>query len=205
MKKKHLTIIISMAVIILILLIAVIYLAFFKDNSTNVNNNPNLNNNAITNNETNTGNNLNLPTEGNNTILTTNSLTTLRVINEYDKSFFTKDKNLLIMFGSWCPNCEEELVEIEKILDYYKDNKDVNVIVIAHEFEDTINDLISLVEDEVDFGDAEVKIDLKRIIRKTIDPEASTVPISYVVDKNGNVLEVLSESITLEKAKDMIG
>ena len=119
-------------------------------------------------------------------------------------SFFTKDKNLLIMFGSWCPNCQEEISEIEKIIKEFKNSKNVNVVIIAHEYEDTISDLISLVENDVDFGDVEVKVDLGRIIRKTIDPEASTVPISYVVNKKGKVLKVHDESITLEVAKEMV-
>lgn len=148
---------------------------------------------------------LELPTEGNNTILTTNSDTTLRVINEYDKNFFTAKKNLLIMFASWCPNCQEEISEIEKLLKHYKNAKDVNVVLIAHEYDNTVTDLIDLLENDVDFGDVEVKIDLGRVIRKTIDPEASTIPISYVVDKNGKVLEVHNESLTLEKAIDMVG
>lgn len=148
---------------------------------------------------------LDLPTEGNNTILTTDSSTILRVVNEYDKNFFTAKKNLLIMFASWCPNCQEEISEIEKILEHYKNIKDVNVVLIAHEYDNTVTDLIDLLENDVDFGDVEVKIDLGRVIRKEIDPEASTIPISYVVDKNGKVLEVHNESLTLEKAIDMVG
>ena len=109
------------------------------------------------------------------------------------------------MFASWCPNCQEEISEIEKILKYYKNSKDVNVVLIAHEYDNTVTDLIELVENDVDFGDVEIKIDLGRVIRKTIDPEASTIPISYVVDKNGKVLEVHNESLTLEKAIDMVG
>lgn len=165
---------------------------------------PNEDNNITVNNNQNSGNTLDLPTEGNSTVITTNVDTTLRVINEYDKSFFTANKNLLIMFGSWCSNCQEEISEIQKILNYYKKNKNVNVVLIAHEYEDTITDLIDLIENNVDFGDVEVKIDLGRVIRKKIDPEASTIPISYVVDKDGNVLEVYNDSLTLEKAIEMI-
>ena len=183
----------------------VMYFITRTDATTNPNNEIITGNNNNEEEQDNTYDPLDLPTEGNNTILTTNTDTTLRVVNEYDKNFFTTKKNLLIMFASWCPNCQEEISEIEKILKHYKNVKDVNVVLIAHEYDNTVTDLIDLLENDVDFGDVEVKIDLGRVIRKTIDPEASTIPISYVVDKNGDVLEVHNESLTLEKAIEMVG
>lgn len=164
-----------------------------NNNSQTENNFPNGNTNEVT-----------LPTTGNNVIQATNSDTTLRFINEYTTEFYTADKNLLIMFGSWCSHCKEELKDVEKIVSYYKDNKNVKVILIAHEYQDTISDLTKLVEQDFDFGDMQIFIDLKRIIRKTIDPEASTVPISYVVDKNGKILVKNNGAITLDIAKDML-
>ena len=208
MQKKHIFILI-ITFILGIIIGAVCTYVYTKNNNSG--------NNVVSENESENNNNnneqqepgdytqLNLPTEGNNTVLTTESDTTLRVVNEYDKNFFTAKKNLLIMFASWCPNCQEEISEIEKILKHYKNIKDVNVVLIAHEYSDTVTDLIDLVENDVDFGNVEIKVDLGRVIRKTIDPEASTIPISYVVDKNGKVLEVHNESLTLEKAIDMVG
>lgn len=202
MKNKYLVILI---VFILGVIIGGVSIYYFTKTDCNIysNNGGNVGNNNNNNNENN-GNAIELPTEGNDTILTTNSDTTLRVVNEYDKSFFTAKKNLLIMFASWCPNCQEEISEIEKILARYKDNNNVNVVLIAHEYEGTVSDLISLIENDVDFGKTEVKIDLGRVIRKTIDPEASTIPISYVVDKNGKVIESYNGSLTLEKAIEMV-
>ncbi len=187
-------------IIFIILVIATVCMYSITRNNEEV---PNNGNNIIDNTEL-ENNNLDLPTEGNDTVISTKVKTTLRVVNEYDNNFFTAKKNLLIMFASWCPNCKEEVSEIEKILDYYKDNKNVNVVLIAHEYDNTVTDLINLIENDVDFGSSEVKVDLKRIIRKTIDPEASTIPISYVVDKSGKVQEVHNESLTLEKAIEMI-
>ena len=57
---------------------------------------PNENTQTENNEQEENANSLNLPTEGNDTVLTTNSDTTLRVINEYDDAFFTKKKNLLM-------------------------------------------------------------------------------------------------------------
>lgn len=196
MNKKYLIICITITFIALTFGITIgIYF------SKNMNENTNAN---TTNNTTTENNEFNLPTTGNDTVIETNSKTTLRVINEYDKSFFTAKKNLLIMFGSWCEHCQEEIKDIEEIVNYYYDNKNVNVILIAHEYNDTISDLKDLVEEDVDFKDTEVLIDLGRIVRKAIDPEASTVPVSYVVDKNGNILNKHDSAITLDKAKEML-
>ncbi|MBQ8044222.1 MAG: redoxin family protein [Clostridia bacterium] len=205
MSKKHIFIMIAVFILGIIIGSFVMYFITRTDATTNPNNEIITGNNNNEEEQDNTYDPLDLPTEGNNTILTTNTDTTLRVVNEYDKNFFTTKKNLLIMFASWCPNCQEEISEIEKILKHYKNVKDVNVVLIAHEYDNTVTDLIDLLENDVDFGDVEVKIDLGRVIRKTIDPEASTIPISYVVDKNGDVLEVHNESLTLEKAIEMVG
>lgn len=194
--KKNIGIILTIVLFVLLILGIVIFIAVTKNvnkNNTGTDKLPVTNDNKIS-----------LPTTGNDTVITTNSKTTLRVINEYDKAFFTEKKNLLIMFGSWCNHCKEEIKDIEQIVKYYENNKDVKVILIAHEYEDTIEELKSMLENDVDFGDAEVFIDLKRIIRKTIDPEASTVPISYVVDSDGNILNKHDSSITLTEAKEML-
>ena len=197
MQKKHILILII--TFVLGIIIAAICTYLYTNNTTTENNNTVISGNESKNNT------LDLPTEGNSTVITTESDTTLRVVNEYDKNFFTSKQNLLIMFASWCPNCQQEISEIEKILKHYKSVEDVNVVLIAHEYSDTVTDLIDLVENDVDFGNVEIKIDLGRVIRKAIDPEASTIPISYVVDKNGKVLEVYNESLTLEKAIHMVG
>ena len=176
MSKKYL---VAIIVFIILLGITGIVIYYFNNNEEV----PNGDNNITIDNTENENNTLDLPTEGNLTVIDTDVDTTIRVINQYDETFFSAKKNLLIMFASWCPNCQKEISEIEKILKHYKDNKDVNVVLIAHEYEGTVTDLIDLIENDVDFGDVEVQLDLKRIIRKTIDPDASTIPISYVVDK----------------------
>ncbi len=149
----------------------------------------------------------NIDTKTNDTVIKTSNETRIRIINKIDKSMFTAKKNLLIMFASWCPSCREEILEIESIINHYKDDKDVNVIVIAHEFnkEDyPLSGLITLLEENVNYGDFEVFVDFGRIIRGTIDKEANTIPISYVVDKNGNILQKHEQTLTLEKAQEML-
>ena len=203
MKKKNVVIlIIIMTFIILVVGISMYYLGMRNKNNEQ-NTTTAKGKNVQVAETTDTENELNLATEGNNMIIKTNSKSTIRVINEYDLSLFKGKKSLLIMWGSWCPNCEEELSELEKILEHYKNDESINIVLIAHEYEDTVNDLINLLETKVEY-DTEVLLDLGRVIRKKIDPEASTVPVSYLIDKNGNVLAKHNESITLEAAIDMI-
>lgn len=197
MKFKEVFIFIILILFIIAMLALTAWYLIKNNNSLSNNNLPPV---YIYGDETNT----NLPTVGNNTLIKTNCDTTIRVINEYTTEFFTAKKNLLIMFGSWCSHCKEELEEIEKIVEYYKDNKNIKIILIAHEYESTISDLITLVEQDFNFGNTEVFVDLKRIIRKSLDTEANTVPIAYIVDKNGTVLEKNDGAITLDIAKDML-
>ena len=195
MNKKGL--IISLALLGLLISINLVIKCYKDDNMEN----PIDGSNST---DTNINNGLNLPTTGNDYIINTKSGAKIRVINEYTTEYFTSDKNLLIMFGSWCAHCKEEFEDVKQIVEFYKDNNEVNVILIAHEFEDTVNDLVTLIEDDFKIKNTPVFIDLKRIIRKNLDPEASTVPISYVVNKDGNVLQKYNDAITLDIAKDML-
>lgn len=198
MKKQNVAIITTILVFILLTLAIVIY--YYIPSKTEEGTNTNVP--VVENNKP--DNTINVATEGNDMILKTSSDTSIRVINEFDINMFTAKKNLVIMFGSWCEHCQEEIQEIGKIIKYYEKNPNVNIIVVAHEFSDTIPNLISLVENDVDFGKREVYLDLERVIRATLDPEASTVPVSYVVDSIGNVLGKHSDAITLDIAKDML-
>lgn len=195
----------TIIVIVILLGISVfsVYYIFNNNDVPNISNETTNNNNSETNNE-NPNLPYDIPDKGNLTVIDTNVDTSIRVVNEFDETFTAYDKNLLIMFASWCPNCKEEISEIEKILNRYKNNKNVNVVLIAHEYNDTIADLIDLIENDVNFGNIEVNLDLKRVIRKHIDPDASTIPISYVIDKKGNVLNKYNDSLTLEKAIEMV-
>ena len=195
----------TIIVIVILLGISVfsVYYIFNNNDVPNISNETTNNGNSETNNE-NPNVPYDIPDKGNLTVIDTNVDTSIRVVNEFDETFTAYDKNLLIMFASWCPNCKEEISEIEKILNRYKNSKNINVVLIAHEYEDTITDLVDLIENDVNFGNIEVNLDLKRVIRKHIDPTASTIPISYVIDKKGNILNKHDDSLTLEKAIEMV-
>lgn len=127
--------------------------------------------------------------------------TSIRVINKYDENLFKGKKSLIIMFGTWCHNCSEELDDLADIVNFYK-NSDINVVLVAHEFEKQT--LIDYIKNSDIVYNTEIYLDLNRIIRKSIDPEASTVPVSYLLDENVNVLNKIDTTINLQTAKSLV-
>lgn len=134
-------------------------------------------------------------------IIKTNSKSTIRNISFFDKTMFEGKKSILLMWGSWCPNCAEEFDDLEEILAYYK-NTDIHIQFIAHDFE--LNTLVEFLEREDINYDTEVFLDLKRVIRSAIDPEASTIPMTYFLDEEVTIKYKHDEVITLEKVKEIV-
>lgn len=141
-------------------------------------------------------------TTDNSTIIKTNSNATIRIINEYDASTFKGKKSILIMWGTWCSHCAATLQDNKDIVDYYKDT-DINVYLISHDFE--IQTLVDFLEKDTQFNfEEEIFLDLNRVIRKAIDPEANSVPIAYILDENLNILAKFDGGITLQESKDIL-
>lgn len=132
-------------------------------------------------------------------VIQTNSNTTIRVINTFDESMFKHKNTALIMWATWCKNCEEELQDLKNILDY-STNTDLQIILIAHEYEK--QDLIDFVENEMDFG-CEIYLDLKRTIRHNIDKDEDSIPVTYFLDKKCNVLNKHRGPISFEEFKNL--
>ena len=194
-KKTIATILIALVIVITSTIIYFI----IKDNDNNNNKvNSTISGTEISKEEFNT--NLENITD-NNYIIKTNSKSTIRNISSFDKTMFEGKKSILFMWGSWCPNCAEEFDDLEEILEYYKD-KDIHIQFIAHDFE--LNTLVDFLEREDINYDTEVFLDLKRVIRGAIDPEASTVPVTYFLDEKVNIKYKHDEVITLEKVKEIV-
>lgn len=162
-------------------------------------------NNTPIDNDNNT--NIILNKNDNKQVITTNSNSTIRVVNFYDETMFKGKNTVLFMWASWCPNCQEEFEALDKILKKYKNDENVNIVFIAHEFEQTdgnIDSLLSLLEGgTVDFN-TEILLDFGRVIRKQIDPEEGYIPRTYFLDKNCNVLEEVTEPVTVELVENLI-
>lgn len=187
-------------IIIILCIILVLVLGFgaflvIRDYNENNENNQNEAQNEIVFNET-----------DNSQIITTNSNSTIRIINYYDEDMFKGKNTILFMWASWCPHCATELDALNEILAKYKDDADFNIVFIAHEFKDSgINDLVELLEGGTVNYDTEILVDFGRVIRHAIDPEASTVPKTYFLDKNSNLLYKIDDAITVEQIDSLIG
>ena len=195
MKNKKITI--TAIIISVIVCGGIFFLSCYTNNET-LNNNENTNSIYISKDDFNA--NLENITD-NNHVIKTNSKSTIRNISSFDKTMFEGKKSILLMWGSWCPNCAEEFDDLEEILEYYKDTN-INIQFIAHDFE--LNSLVDFLEREDINYDTEVFLDLKRVIRGAIDPEASTVPVTYFLAENVNIKYKHNEVITLEKVKDIV-
>lgn len=132
-------------------------------------------------------------------IIYTDTNTTIRVIDTFNKSMFQNKDTALIMWATWCKNCEEELEDLKNILNYYK-NLDLQVILVAHEFEK--QELIDFIQQKMDFG-CEVYLDLNRTIRHNIDEEEDSVPVTYFLDEKCNVINKHRGPISFEKFKEL--
>lgn len=196
--KKKKTILIIF-VILLIVTLGIYYFVFWNRDAMEEKKNIE---NESTYTETESENNkIVLPTTGNDMVIKTKSKSTIRVINEFDESMFKGKKSILFMWGSWCGNCATEMSDLKKILDYYK-NSDIHVVFVSHDFD--AETLIAYVErDDVDF-DTEILLDLGRVIRAHLDPDASTVPVTYFLDENVTVKYKYDTPITFNKVKEIL-
>jgi len=161
----------------------------------------------VENTDNNENTNLVLNKENNEQVIKTNSNSTIRVINHYDETMFKGKNTILFMWSSWCPNCQSEMGALNDILKKYKHDEDVNIVFIAHEFEQpdgNINGLLELLEGSTIDFDTEILLDFGRVIRKQIDPEEGYIPRTYFLDKNCTVLEEIEEPVTYEQVENLI-
>lgn len=187
-------------VILLISALGIYYFVFWnRDNMENEE--KNTQNESIYTNTESENNKIVLPTTGNDMVIKTKSKSTIRVINEFNESMFKGKKSILFMWGSWCGNCATEMSDLKKILDYYK-GSNINVVFVSHDFD--AETLITYVEkDDVDF-DTEILLDLGRVIRAHLDPDASTVPVTYFLDENVTVKYKYDTPITFNKVQEIL-
>lgn len=141
----------------------------------------------------------------NSQIITTNSNSTIRVINYYDEEMFKGKNTILFMWASWCPNCATEMSALNEILAKYKNDTDFDIVFIAHEFKNNgIDGLVELLEEGTVNFDTEILLDFGRVIRHEIDPEANTIPRTYFLDKDLNVMYQIDDPITVDQIDDLI-
>lgn len=117
--------------------------------------------------------------ETNTEVAYTKSGAKIKIVTVYDENMFKGQKSLIFFWASWCSHCQDEVEVIKESMKEYS-NKGFNIYAISHD--NDLNELISFMEKEnIEF---DVYYDKGRIIRKNLDPEASTVPLLYVINED---------------------
>lgn len=135
----------------------------------------------------------------NNEIISIDEDSSIRIITDYDGSIFKGHKSLIFFWASWCSHCQEELDVLKTAISDYQD-KGFKIFLISHD-----NDVNELAESmKVNDLNYEVYFDEQRIIRKNINPEASSVPLTYILNVDGKLVDSYEGAITLEELDNLM-
>lgn len=114
-----------------------------------------------------------------------------------DISKYLGQKNLLVVWASWCPHCIEEL---PNILEVEKEYKNINFIYVSHdETKEELEDFITLNKYNMF-----ILHDKEKLIRAKLDPGASGIPSFYLLDKDGKILGGNKGGLTKDEVKSFI-
>ena len=138
-------------------------------------------------------------TNENSTIITIDKDSSIRVIEQYDETMFKGHKSIIFFWASWCSHCREEIPVLKTVISDYKD-KGYNIYLISHDNE--IEELSNFMKSE-DLN-YEVFFDKQRVIRANFDPEASSVPLTYIIDENAKLVDSYNGAITLKDLNDLL-
>ena len=112
---------------------------------------------------------------------------------------FKGHKSLIFFWASWCSHCQEEYDVVKTAISDYQ-NQGYNIYVVSHDY--VQEELVNFMKNN-DFN-YEVYYDETRVIRSNINPEASSVPLTYILDENANLIASHDGTITLEQLNKLI-
>ncbi len=124
------------------------------------------------------------------------------IINNVDETLLTnyieKGKYTMVSFwASWCSNCQKES---EALNSFMIDNKDINFVVVSHD--NSVDELNSYLQSHENYNWF-IIYDNKKTIRASIDKDANTIPRTYLLDGNGNVVDFIKGIATEEKLEEL--
>ena len=124
------------------------------------------------------------------------------IINNVDETLLTNyienGKYTMVSFwASWCSNCQNES---EAVNSFMIDNKDINFVVVSHD--NSVDELNSYLQSHENYNWF-IIYDNKKTIRASIDKDANTIPRTYLLDGNGNVVDFIKGIATEEKLKEL--
>lgn len=135
----------------------------------------------------------------NNNIISIDDDSSVRIITEYDENMFKGHKSLIFFWASWCSHCQEELDVLKTAISDYQD-KGFTIYLISHDYD--VNELVEYMK--VNDINYEVYFDEQRIIRANLNPEASSVPLTYILNEDGKLVDSYESTITLEELDKLI-
>lgn len=135
----------------------------------------------------------------NNNIISIDDDSSVRIITEYDVNMFKGHKSLIFFWASWCSHCQEELDVLKTAISDYQD-KGFTIYLISHDYD--VNELVEYMK--VNDINYEVYFDEQRIIRANLNPEASSVPLTYILNEDGKLVDSYESTITLEELDKLI-
>ncbi|MBU3137628.1 TlpA family protein disulfide reductase [Clostridium gasigenes] len=154
-------------------------------------------------------NNISLPveTDGNKIDMENSQTTTkekaidfkLKDLNGKDVSLNDfKGKNVLLNFwATWCPPCKAEMPDIEKL---YQENKNSDLVILAVNLGEDKQTVKSFIEKNKYNFDILLDSDQDVAIKYNI----VSIPTSFFIDKEGNIVSKKIGAMTLEEMKSYI-
>lgn len=135
----------------------------------------------------------------NNNIISIDDDSSVRIITEYDENMFKGHKSLIFFWASWCSHCQEELDVLKTAISDYQD-KGFTIYLISHDYD--VNELVEYMKaNDINY---EVYFDEQRIIRANLNPKASSVPLTYILNEDGKLVDSYESTITLEELDKLI-
>lgn len=196
-KIKKIVLIFTIFLVIFVSVVFVYTLIQYISNIQDINN---TNNTEIENNTTNNNSkDENTKSDANSTVIKVDDDSSIRIITEYDENMFKGHKSLIFFWASWCSHCQEEYDVVKTAISDLQ-NQGYKIYVISHDY---YKDELAEFMKKNDFN-YEVYFDETRIIRKNIDPEASSVPLTYILDENAKLIDYYDGTITMQELKDLM-
>ena len=113
----------------------------------------------------------------------------------FDSKSFSGKRSLLVLFGTYCPDCHRELPVINRIYDSVKDNPDILIVGISREQERSV--VQEYWESEGFSFPAYLDSD-RSIFNKFAN---STIPRIYIIDENGTIEWMAIEKLEIPETE----
>lgn len=109
-----------------------------------------------------------------------------------------KGKKVFLNFwATWCPPCKAEMPEIEKL---YQETKDSDLVILAVDIGENLNTVKSFIdENKYNF---KILLDSDQNVASQYN--ITSIPTSYFIDADGNIVATHIGSMTMDQMKSYI-